>query len=174
MSLDNSFRAYGRYLVTWNGLQPVLDVAIIREAGLALAEGAILVAALNQKSRLTVLRGLLAHSGGEKADVIPLLIEITQSAKKQPMLQGAALAGGPNSLRFTRPEVAGRLAPSMAEYTAEEMEELADELADQVETLTEALAVTPSDVAELRSIGEDVVTRRRKDKDVDADEHDPD
>ena len=170
MSLDNSFRAYGRFLVTWNGLQPVLDVAIIREAGLELAEGAILVAALNQKSRLTVLRGLLAHSGGEKADIVPLLVEIAQAAKKQPMLQGAALAGGTNSLRFMRPEVAGRLAPSMAEYTAEEMDELADELAEHIATLTEALAVTPEDVAQLRSVGEEVVTRRRKDKDVDLDE----
>lgn len=170
MSLDNSYRAYGRFLVTWNGLQPVLDVAIVREAGLNQAQGAILVAALNQKTRLTVLRGLLAHAGGEKADVVPLLAEIAQTAKKQPMIQGAAIAGGPNSLRFMRPEVAGRLAPSMAEYTAEEMDELADELAEHVDTLTTALAVAPADVEELRRAAEDVVSRRRKDRDAEVDD----
>lgn len=161
MSLDNSFRAYGRFLVTWNGLQPVLDVAIVREAGLDLQQGAILVAALNQKSRLTVLRGLLGHAGGEKADVVPLLSEIAQAAKKQPMLQGSALAGATNSLRFTRPEVAGRLAPALTEFTAEEMDDLADELRDHVEKLTKALAVTPADIEALRSAAEEVASHRR-------------
>jgi len=32
MSLDNSFRAYGRFLVTFNRLNPLLDAAIVREA----------------------------------------------------------------------------------------------------------------------------------------------
>jgi len=170
MSLDNSYRAYGRFLVTWNGLQPVLDVAIVREAGLEPAQGAILVAALNPKSRLTVLRGLLAHAGGEKADVVPLLAEIAQAAKKQPLIQGYAIAGGADSLRFLRPEVAGRLAPSMAEYTAAEMDELADELAQHVAQLTEALAISPADVEALKRAGEEVVSRRRKDRDVDSDD----
>ena len=170
MSLDNSFRAYGRFLVTWNGLQPVLDVAIIRESGLNPAQGAILAAALNQKTRLTVLRGLLTHAGGEKADIVPLLAEIAQAAKKQPLIQGAAIAGGANSLRFSRPEVAGRLAPAMAEYTAEEMDELADELAANIATLTAALAVTPADVEQLKRAAEDVASHRRKEKDLDLDE----
>jgi len=170
MSLDNSYRAYGRFLVTWNGLQPVLDVAIVRESGLAPEPGAIMVAALNHKTRLTVLRGLLAHAGGEKADIVPLLIEIAQAAKKQPLIQGYAMAGGENSLRFARPEVAGRLAPSLAEYTAEEMDELADELAEHIRTLTAALAVSPADVEQFKRVGEDVVSRRRKDKDVDLDD----
>jgi hypothetical protein len=170
MPLDNCFRAYGRYLVTWNGLQPVLDVAIVREAGLALAQGAIVVAALNQKTRLTVLRGLLANAGGEKADAVPLLAEIAQAAKKQPLIQGAGVAGGADSLRFLRPEVAGRLAPSSAEYTAQEIDALADELAAQIETLAAALAVTPADVDALKRAGDEIIARRRKDRDADLDD----
>jgi hypothetical protein len=170
MPLDNSFRAYGRFLVTWNGLQPVLDVAIVREAGLNPAQGAILVAALNQKTRLTVLRGLLANAGGEKAGIVPLLAEIAQAAKKQPMLHGAGIVGGADTLRFLRPEVAGRLAPSSAEYSAEEIDELADELAAQIETLTAALAVTPADLDALKRAGDEVVSRRRKDRDTDGED----
>ena len=170
MSHDNSFRAYGRFLATWNGLQPILDVAIVREAGLKSAEGAILVAALNQKTRLTVLRGLLAYAGGERADAVPMLVEISQAAKKQPLIQGAGIVGGENSLRFLRPEVAGRLAPSNAEYTAEEIDELADQLQEGNEALTAVLGVTQEDIEDLKRASEDVIGRRRKDKDVDNDD----
>ncbi len=162
MSLDNCYRAYGRYLVTWNSLQPVLDAAIVREIGVSATQGAIVVGALNAKSRLTVLRGLLASAGGEKADVVPLLSEINQEGKKQPMVQGSPSAGATNSLLFTRPDVAGRLAASTAEYTAEEMDEMADALADKVEALTAALAVTPAELAALKSAAEETVGRRRK------------
>jgi len=112
MSLDNSFRAYGRFLVTFNRLNPLLDAAIVREAGLGPVTGAIIAGALNTKSRISLLRGLLLNAGGEKADIVPLLAEIAQDAKKQPIVQGLAYPGGTNSLVFQRPDVVGRFRQS--------------------------------------------------------------
>jgi hypothetical protein len=161
MSLDNSYRAYGRYLVTLSRLNPLLDAAIVREAGLGPATGAILVAALNTKSRLAVLRGLLLNAGGEKADVVPTLTEIAQDAKRQPIVQGDALPGGTNSLLFQRPDVSGRGAVS-AEYTAEEIDALADELDERIDTVAKALAVTAADLAALKRANDEVGARKHR------------
>jgi hypothetical protein len=161
MSLDNSYRAYGRYLVALSRLNPLLDAAIVREAGLGPATGAILVAALNAKSRLAVLRGLLLNAGGEKADVVPTLTEIAQEAKRQPLAQGDALPGGTNSLLFQRPDVSGRGAVT-AEYTSEEIDALADELEQRVDTVAKALDVTAADLAALKRANDELGSRKHR------------
>ena len=162
MSLDNSYRAYGRYLVTFNRLNPLLDAAIAREAGLGPVPGAIVTGAQNTKTRLGMLRGLLLNAGGEKASIAPLLAEITQDAKKQPMLQGLAYPGGTNSLLFARPETSGRMSAASAEYTAEEMDGLADALEANIEKLALALAITPADLAEFKRAGDEGAARRKR------------
>jgi len=161
MSLDNSYRAYGRYLVTLNRLKPLLDTAIIREAGLAPATGAILVAALNAKSRLAVLRGLLLNAGGEKADVVPTLTEIAQAAKKQPIVQGAAFPGGTDSLLFQRPDNTGRGAVT-SEYTTEEIDALADELEQRLDAVAKALDISAADLAALKRANDELGARRQR------------
>ena len=161
MSLDNSYRAYGRYLVTFNRLNPLLDAAILREAGLGPVTGCVIAGALNTKSRLGVLRGLLLNTGGEKADIVPLLAEIAQEAKKQPIVQGLAYAGGTNSLIFMRPDVGGRGASS-AEYTAEEMDALADELSERIDNLQVALDITAADLTSLKRAADEMASRRRR------------
>jgi hypothetical protein len=162
MSLDNSYRAYGRYLVTFNRLNPLLDAAILREAGLGPVTGCVIAGALNTKSRLGVLRGLLLNTGGEKADIVPLLAEIAQEAKKQPIVQGIAYAGGTNSLIFTRPDVGGRGTPTSAEYTAEEMDALADELSERIDNLQVALDITAADLTSLKRAADEMASRRRR------------
>jgi|SRR4051812_46669536 hypothetical protein len=162
MSLDNSFRAYGRFLVTFNRLNPLLDAAIVREAGLGPVTGAIIAGALNTKSRISVLRGLLLNAGGEKADIVPLLAEIAQDAKKQPIVQGLAYPGGTNSLVFQRPDVVGRFSAASAEYTAEAIDELADDLEQRIDALARALDLTPADLAALKRANDEMGTRRRR------------
>jgi hypothetical protein len=162
MSLDNCYRAYGRYLVTFNRLNPLLDAAIVREAGLGPATGAIMAGALNTKSRLAVLRALLLNTGGEKADIVPLLTEIAQESKKQPIVQATAYAGGTNSLIFTRADVAGRGGATGAEYTAEEMDALADELSERIDNLQVALDISAADMAALKRAGEESATAARR------------
>jgi hypothetical protein len=159
MSLDNSYRAYGRYLVTYNRLNPLLDAAIIRESGLGPASGAVLVSALNTKTRLAVLRGLLLNTGGEKADIVPLLTELAQEAKKLPLIQGTAYPGGTNSLQFHKPDVMGRGA-STSEYTAEQIDALADDLEQRIESLTQALDITTADLAALKRANDELAARR--------------
>jgi hypothetical protein len=163
MSLDNSYRAYGRYLVTLNRLNPLLDAAIVRETGLGPAAGAIVAGALNIKSRLGVLRALMQNSGGEKLDVVPLLAEIAQEIKKQPIVQGLASAGGTNSLVFTRSDVGGgRMGGATAEYTGEEMDELADALEARIEALARALDIAAADLSALKRAGDEMASRRRR------------
>jgi len=161
MSLDNSYRAYGRYLVAFNRLNPLIDAAIVREAGLGPVPGAILVAALNTKSRLAVLRGLLLNAGGEKADVVPTLTELAQEAKRQPIAQGVALPGGTNSLLFQRPDISGRGAVT-SEYTCEQIDALADELEQRVDTVAKALDVSAADLAALKRANDELGSRKRR------------
>jgi hypothetical protein len=170
MSLDNSYRAYGRYLVTFNRLNPLLDAAIVREAGLGPVTGSIIAGALNTKSRLGVLRGLLLNTGGEKADIVPLLAEIAQEAKKQPIVQGQAYAGGTNSLIFVRPDMGGRGGPTGSEYTAEDMDALADELSERIDNLQVALDITAADLAALKRAGDEMASRKRRGAGADDDE----
>jgi hypothetical protein len=169
MSLDNSYRAYGRYLVTLNRLGPLLDAAIVRETGLAAVTGAILVGALNTKSRLAVLRGLLLNAGGEKADVVPTLTEIAQAAKKQPIVQGSAFPGGTNSLLFQRPDVTGRGAVT-SEYTTEEIDALTDELEQRLDAVAKALDISAADVAALKRANDELGARKRRGTDDDIPE----
>jgi hypothetical protein len=159
MSLDNCYRAYGRYLVTFNRMNPLLDAAIVREAALGPLTGAVMVAALNTKSRLAVLRGLLQNAGGEKADVVPLLTELAQEAKKQPIVQGTAYPAGTNSLQFVKPDVLGRGAGS-GEFTAEAIDALADDLDERIDALAKALAITAADLAAMKRAGEEAGARR--------------
>ena len=165
MSIDKAFRAYGRLLVTWNSLQPVLDVAIVRESGLDITRGALITAGLTPKSRLTVLRGLLSHAGGEKADIAPLLAELSQAARKLPLLQGNPLPGQADALLVVRPE-GGKQGGTSTEFSADQISHSADDLAAQIDTLTAALAVTPADILALRKAGEELAAKRRKETDA--------
>jgi hypothetical protein len=164
MSLDNAYRAYGRYLVTYNRLNPLLDAAIVRESGLGPEAGAIMVAPLNTKSRVAVLRGLLLNTGGEKADVVPLLTELAQDVKKQAIVQGDAYPGGTNSLLFVRPDVMGR-GTAGAEHTAEEIDALADALDKRVEAIGRALDINAADLATLKRANDELAARRRRGED---------
>lgn len=163
MSLDQCYRAYGRYLVTFNKLNPLLDAAIVRETGLQFAQGAIVTAALSTKTRLSVMRALVAAGGGaDRAELIHLLSEIAQDAKKQPLLQGQAQPGGTNSLIFVRTDVAGRPGAGTAEFTAEDIDAAADELSDRVEALTRALGIGAPEMSALKRAGEELAARRRR------------
>jgi hypothetical protein len=176
MSLDNCYRAYGRYLVTFNRLNPLLDAAIVREAGLPLTLGAIVTAAFTSKTRLSVLRGLVAAgSRNDRGELIQLLSEIAQDAKKQPLLQGQPQPGGTDSLIFARAEAgAGRPGMGAAEFTAEAMDAAADELSARIDALAAALAIGAPELSALKRAGEEVAVRRRRVGILSSGEEDPD
>ncbi|HEX4509268.1 MAG TPA: hypothetical protein VH328_04290 [Burkholderiaceae bacterium] len=164
MSLDRCYQAYGRYLVTFNRLNPILDAAIVRETGLPFAQGAIVTAAFTPKNRLTVLRALVAAgSRGDRAEVVQLLSEIAQDAKKQPILQGQAQPGTGNSLVFVRTDAAaGRPGAGAADFTAEAIDAAADELSARVDALAALLGIGEAELSSLKRAGEEVAARRRR------------
>jgi hypothetical protein len=164
MSLDRCYQAYGRYLVTFNRLNPLLDAAIVRETGLPFAQGAIVTAALTPKSRLTVLRALIAAgSRGDRAELVQMLSEIAQDAKKQPLLQGQAQPGAGASLIFMRTDsAAGRPAAGAAEFTAEAIDAAADALTARIDSLAATLGIGEAELSALKHAGEEVAARRRR------------
>ena len=159
MSLDNCYRAYGRYLVALNRLNPVLDAAIVREAGLGPATGAILVGALNTRARLATLRGLLLNAGGEKADLVPMLSDFAQVTKKQLIAQGVAFPGGTDSLLFQKPDVSGRGVHTI-EYTSAEIDALADDLEQRLDAVARSLDIGAADLAALKRANDEFGHRK--------------
>lgn len=162
MSNDKSFEGYGRFMVTWARLNTVLDTAIIKESGMRVSHGVLLVNCLNYKSRLGVLRGLLEQAGGEKRDVVPLLNEIAQDAKRLPMVQGSAALHPDGGLTFFRTDASAKLSGTVAHLSADEMVEEADTLTTKVDALATALGITPDELAEFESITSDTLVKRRK------------
>ena len=168
MSSDKSYQAYGRYLVTWDRLNAVLDAAIIKETGLTPAHGVLLVGSLTYKSRLGVLRSLLGMAVGAKADAIPLLTEIAQDSKRQPMVQGVAADGPAGSLSFTRHDLSVRLGASVVTYQSDEIETSAEELATDIDAIQQALGITEADLAQIQHVVAATLTKRKKDKEAEA------
>jgi hypothetical protein len=168
MSSDQSYQAYGRYLVTWNRLNAVLDASIIKETGISPAHGVLLVGSLTYKSRLGVLRSLLGMAGGAKADAIPLLTEIAQNSKRQPIVQGAAADGPAGSLSFTRHDLSVRLGAAVVTYQGDELESAAEALATDIAAIQQALGVTEADLAQIAHVMSATLAKRRKDKEAES------
>ena len=164
---SKSYEAYGRYMVTRDRLNAVLDAAIIQETQMRVSHGVLLVSQLTPKGRLAVLRAILSQAGGEKADLVPMLAEITQELKRNAVAGGlASVAEG--GLNFTRTDIGTRAQGSVTGYSADEMADAADTLAGHVDALAEALGIDEEALARLtRSVSE---MTSKKSKEVLVDE----
>jgi hypothetical protein len=160
MSREKSFEAYGRYLVVRDRLNAVLDAAIIQETQLRVFHGVLLVAQLNTKNRLGILKAVLGQAGGEKAALAPLVSEITQELKRQPIGQSQASLGDGDGLAFMRTEVGPRTAGVVVNYTADEIAGAADALERATNALAAALGIDDASLASIqRSVVEALAKR---------------
>jgi hypothetical protein len=162
MPANKSFEAYGRYLVTRDRLNAVLEAAIIQETQLRVFHGVLLVSPLTTKVRLGVLKAVLQQAGGEKQDIVPLVSELMQDLKRQAIGQGTATVSG-DALSFTRAEVGPRTAGSVVTYSAAEIDEATETLGEHIDALAAALAIDADALVRIQRSVSDALAKRGKD-----------
>jgi hypothetical protein len=160
MSREKSFEAYGRYLVVRDRLNAVLDAAIIQETQLRVFHGVLLVAQLNTKNRIGILKAVLGQAGGEKAALAPLVSEIAQELKRQPIGQSQASLGANDGLSFMRTEVGPRTAGMVVDYSAEEIAAAADLLERATNALATALGIDDAALASMQRSVVEALSKR--------------
>lgn len=159
-SVDKSYSALGRYLVARDRMNAVLDAAIIQETGVRVFHGVLLTSALNPKQRLGVLKAILSQAGGEKQDVVPLVSELMQDLKRQPIAQGNSSLAPDGGVTFMRTDVGPRTAGSVVTYSVEEISVAAANLEEHVDALASALGLSDEDLVRVqRSVGEALAKR---------------
>ena len=142
---DDAISCLGLFVVGWSTIEALLEVAIAKQLGLAPAEGSIITASLQFKSRSVILMGLLNRDKTKNAAAITSLKTLQNKPDRNDLLH-SIIGRSATGLVFTRRKSDGKFSSQEKPHDAESLLLATIELTNIANELKIALGISEQDI----------------------------